>query len=92
MSLTGMIGKLDGPQSDADRLREAIAKLPPGARDSVRRATEEGFLHGLNEILLFGGILCLVGTGFALWLVREREIDRGLDLDAPLEAEPVPAQ
>jgi EmrB/QacA subfamily drug resistance transporter len=73
-------------------LPQALAKLPAGARDTVRHATEEGFLHGLNEILLIGGILCLVGTGFAIWLVREREIDRGLDLDAPLEAEPVPAQ
>jgi MFS family permease len=73
-------------------LPQALAKLPAGARHTVRHATEEGFLHGLNEILLIGGILCLVGTGFAVWLVREREIDRGLDLDAPLEAEPVPAQ
>jgi EmrB/QacA subfamily drug resistance transporter len=73
-------------------LPQALAKLPAGARDTVRHATEEGFLHGLNEILLFGGILCLLGTGFALWLVREGEIDRGGALDAPLEAEPVPAQ
>jgi EmrB/QacA subfamily drug resistance transporter len=73
-------------------LPQALANLPAGARDTVRHATEEGFLHGLNEILVFGGILCLVGTGFALWLVREREIDRGEVLDAPLEAEPVPAQ
>jgi EmrB/QacA subfamily drug resistance transporter len=73
-------------------LPQALAKLPAASRDTVRHATEEGFLHGLNEILLFGGILCLVGTVFALWLVREREIDRGGALDAPLEAEPVPAQ
>jgi EmrB/QacA subfamily drug resistance transporter len=73
-------------------LPQALAQLPAGARDTVRHATEEGFLHGLNEILLFGGILCLLGTGFALWLVREGQIDRGGALDAPLEAEPVPAQ
>jgi EmrB/QacA subfamily drug resistance transporter len=78
--------------SSSGALPQALAQLPAGARDSVRQATEQGFIHGLNEILLFGGILCLVGTGLALWLVREREIDRGLDLDAPLEAEPVAAQ
>ncbi|HEX4731214.1 MAG TPA: MFS transporter [Solirubrobacterales bacterium] len=73
-------------------LPQALRAVPVNARDHVRRATEEGFLHGLNEILLIGGILCLIGTGFALWLVREREIDRGGALDAPLEAEPIPAQ
>jgi MFS family permease len=73
-------------------LPQALAQVPASARDTVRQATEEGFLHGLNEILLIGGVLCLVGTGFALWLVREREIDRGGALDAPLEAEAVPAQ
>ena len=76
-------------------LPQALRGIPANARDSVRNATEQGFLHGLNEILLIGGILCLVGTAFALWLVREREIDRGevgAGTDAPLEAEPVPAQ
>jgi EmrB/QacA subfamily drug resistance transporter len=78
--------------SSSGALPQALQQLPAIARDTVRNATEQGFIHGLNEILLFGGILCLVGTGLALWLVREREIDRGLDLDAPLEAEPVAAQ
>ena len=76
-------------------LPQALHALPASARDTVRHATEEGFLHGLNEILMLGGILCLVGTGLALWLVREKEIDRGevgAGTDAPLEAEPVPAQ
>jgi EmrB/QacA subfamily drug resistance transporter len=75
-------------------LPQALRAVPANARDSVRHATEEGFLHGLNEILLMGGILCLLGTGLALWLVREKEIDRGevgAGSDAPLEAEPVPA-
>jgi MFS family permease len=77
--------------SSSGALPQALAKLPANARDTVRHATEQGFLHGLNEILVIGGILCLLGTGFALWLVREREIDRGTDLDAPLEVEVVPA-
>jgi EmrB/QacA subfamily drug resistance transporter len=78
--------------SSSGALPQALQQLPASARDTVRNATEQGFIHGLNEILLIGGVLCLVGTGLALWLVREREIDRGLDLDAPLEAEPVAAQ
>jgi EmrB/QacA subfamily drug resistance transporter len=78
--------------SSSGALPQALQQLPASARDTVRSATEQGFIHGLNEILLIGGILCLVGTGLAFWLVREREIDRGLDLDAPLEAEVVPAQ
>jgi EmrB/QacA subfamily drug resistance transporter len=78
--------------SSSGALPQVIAQLPAGTRDGVRQATEAGFIHGLNEILLIGGVLCLVGTGLALWLVREREIDRGLDLEAPLEAEPVAAQ
>jgi EmrB/QacA subfamily drug resistance transporter len=77
--------------SSSGALPQALAQLPAGARDSVRQATEQGFIHGLNEILLIGGLLCLVGTGLALWLVREREIDRGLDLEVPLEAEPASA-
>jgi EmrB/QacA subfamily drug resistance transporter len=77
--------------SSSGALPQALAQLPAGARDSVRAATEQGFISGLNEILLIGGLLCLIGTGLALWLVREREIDRGLDLEAPLEAEPVTA-
>jgi EmrB/QacA subfamily drug resistance transporter len=96
-SLTG--GTVDHGQarglveaSSSGALPQAIAKLPAGIRDNVRNATEQGFLHGLNEILLIGGILCLVGTGFALWLVGEQGIDRGEVLEAPIEAEPVPAQ
>ena len=77
--------------SSSGALPQALAQLPASARDTVRNATEQGFIHGLNEILLIGGILCLVGTGLSFWLVREREIDRGLDLEAPLEAEPVAA-
>ena len=76
-------------------LPEALRGVPASARGAVRGATEAGFLHGLNEILMLGGILCLAGAAAALWMVREREIDRGevgAGTDAPLEAEPVPAQ
>ncbi|MFT3864187.1 MAG: MFS transporter [Solirubrobacterales bacterium] len=72
-------------------LPQALQALPAGARGAVRQATEEGFLHGLDEILLIGGVLCLIGTGFALWLVREHQIDRSGAHEAPLEAEPAAA-
>ncbi|HEX3734149.1 MAG TPA: MFS transporter [Solirubrobacterales bacterium] len=83
-------GLIEATSSGA--LPQALRSLPAGARDTVRNATEQGFLHGLNEILLLGGILCLVGTGLALLLVREREIDRNGALEVPLEAEPAAAR
>jgi len=78
-------------------LPQALRAVPANARDQVRGAAEQGFIHGLNEIILLGGILCLAGAAFALLLVREREIDRGVEpqaveADAPLEAAPVPAR
>jgi EmrB/QacA subfamily drug resistance transporter len=77
--------------SSSGALPQALRSIPAGARDTVRHATEEGFIHGLNEILLIGGVLCLIGTGLAFWLVREHQIDRGGELvEAPLEAEPTP--
>jgi MFS family permease len=99
-SLTG--GTVDHDQArglveatSSGALPQALRSVPASARDNVRAAAEQGFIHGLNEIIMLGGILCLVGTAFALWLVREREIDRGEEgagSDAPLEAEPVPAR
>ena len=99
-SMTG--GSVDHDQArglveatSSGALPQALQAFPANARANVRAAAEQGFLHGLNEIIMLGGILCLVGTVFALWLVREREIDRGevgAGTDSPLEAEPVPAQ
>ena len=57
-------------------LDAALASVPAGARDTVETAAREGFLAGMNEILLMGGGLSLVGALVALWLVREREIER----------------
>jgi len=57
-------------------LPQAISQLPEGVQGRVREAAEQGFLHGMNEILVIGGILCFVGAALALWLVREREIER----------------
>ena len=55
--------------------------IPPGARPAVIGATQQGFLTGLNTILNIGGAVALVGAVLALWLVREREIERGEEVE-----------
>jgi EmrB/QacA subfamily drug resistance transporter len=57
-------------------LASALAGLPHGARSLVASATREGFLSGLNTILVIGAVLALAGAVAALWLVREHEIER----------------
>ena len=51
--------------------------MPPGSRETVANAAREGFLAGMNEILMLGGIISFAGAVAALWLVRERDIERG---------------
>ncbi len=58
------------------RLHAALAAVPDGARGLVASATRDGFLSGLNAILLIGGFIALGGALLALWLVNERQIDR----------------
>jgi EmrB/QacA subfamily drug resistance transporter len=57
-------------------LEQALAASAPDARRALTDAAGEGFLVGLNDILTLGGVLSLVGAVLALWLVREREIER----------------
>ena len=57
-------------------LGRAVAGLPPHTHDVVVNAAREGFLSGFNEVLMLGGVVCFVGAGLALWLVREDEIER----------------
>jgi EmrB/QacA subfamily drug resistance transporter len=58
------------------RLGSALAGLPHGTRTLVAAATREGFLSGLNTILVIGAMLAFAGAVLALWLVREHEIER----------------
>ncbi|HYG97329.1 MAG TPA: MFS transporter, partial [Solirubrobacterales bacterium] len=94
-------GALDGEQSrelveatSSGALPQAVAGLPAGAQDVARNAAEQGFLHGLNEILLLGALLSFAGAVFALWLVRESDIERETLVDTAfeVEAEPEPAR
>ena len=73
--------------ASSGNLDSALAAVPPGSRDVVLNAAQQGFLAGMNEILLLGGLLALAGSIAALWLVREHEIDRE---PLEVEAEPVP--
>jgi len=57
-------------------LDQALAAVPPGARDAVANAANQGFLAGMNDVLLLGALLSFAGAVLALWLVREDEIER----------------
>jgi EmrB/QacA subfamily drug resistance transporter len=71
--------------ASSGNLDAVVATMPAGARESAANAAREGFLTGMNDILLLGGVLALTGAVLALLLVREREIERG-----SLEPEAVP--
>ena len=57
-------------------LHQALASVPQQAQPAVEHAAREGFLAGVNDVLTLGGLVCLAGAALALWLVREREIER----------------
>ncbi|HTU78622.1 MAG TPA: MFS transporter [Solirubrobacteraceae bacterium] len=58
------------------RLHDALAALPAAIRGAVGHAARAGFLSGLDQVLLLGGVLALLGAIAAALLVREREIER----------------
>jgi EmrB/QacA subfamily drug resistance transporter len=58
------------------QLHAALQAVPHGARALVADATRQGFLSGLNTILVLGAALAFAGSLLALWLVREHEIER----------------
>jgi EmrB/QacA subfamily drug resistance transporter len=65
-------------------LAAAAQAIPHGARELAVSATHQGFLTGLNAILVIGAVVAFAGAALALWLVREHEIER----ETPLEAVP----
>ena len=74
--------------ASSGNLDQALAQVPPGRRAQVSDAAREGFLSGFNEVLALGAGLAFTAALLALWLVRERDIER-----APVEpvSEPAPA-
>jgi len=71
-------------------LDSALANVPAGSRAQVANAAREGFLAGMNDILMLGGIFALAGSVAALWLVRERDIERS-EVGAEVLPEPAAA-
>ena len=57
-------------------LHQVLSAVPDSARHTVTSAAREGFLAGLNDVLTLGALLSFAGAVLALWLVREREIER----------------
>jgi predicted MFS family arabinose efflux permease len=57
-------------------LHQALASVPQQAQPAIEHAAREGFLAGVNDVLTLGGMVCIAGAALALWLVREREIER----------------
>jgi EmrB/QacA subfamily drug resistance transporter len=73
-------------------LDQALSGVPPQARAPIAHAAREGFLAGLNDVLMLGGIVGIAGAVLALWLVRENEIEREAAAPAqPADGEPAPA-
>ena len=92
-------GSLDGEQArnlveatSSGALPQAVAGLPAGVQDTARNAAEQGFIHGLNEILVLGALLSFAGAVLALWLARESDIEREMLVDTAFEAEPEPVR
>jgi EmrB/QacA subfamily drug resistance transporter len=69
--------------ASSGNLDQALGAAPQRSQDLVANAANQGFLAGLNDVLLLGALLSFAGAMLALWLVREREIER-----EPVELEP----
>ena len=68
--------------ASSGNLDQALQAVPPSARHGLADAARQGFLSGLNDVLTLGAVVSFAGAVLALWLVRERDIER-----APVEAE-----
>jgi hypothetical protein len=68
--------------ASSGNLDQALGGIPAEAQATVANAAGEGFLAGLNEVLLLGALLSFAGAVAALLLIREHEIDR-----EPVDAE-----
>jgi EmrB/QacA subfamily drug resistance transporter len=78
--------------ASSGNLDQALSAIPPGARDAAANAASQGFLAGFNDVLTLGALLSFVGAALALWLVRERDIEREAVVTEPApDAEPAVA-
>jgi len=80
--------------ASSGNLDAATANIPPDTQTAVVAAAREGFLAGMNEILVIGALLAAAGAIAALVLVRESEIEREAppeETSEELAGEPVAA-
>jgi EmrB/QacA subfamily drug resistance transporter len=78
-------GLIEATSSGA--LPHAVSNLPERFQGVASAAAHQGFISGLNDILVLGALVAFAGAILSLWLVREREIDRE---PVELESEAVP--
>jgi EmrB/QacA subfamily drug resistance transporter len=57
-------------------LDQAVGAFPQHSQHLIANAAGQGFLAGFNDVLTLGALLSFAGAVLALWLVREREIER----------------
>ncbi len=69
--------------ASSGNLDAATASIPAGTRETVADAAGQGFISGLNDIIMLGGIVSLLAAVAALWLVRERDIEREAPIELP---------
>ena len=62
--------------ASSGNLGQALNGVPAGARGTVAHAAREGFLAGMNEVLLLGALLAIIGAALALLLVTRHQIER----------------
>jgi hypothetical protein len=62
--------------ASSGNLDHALVAVPPQARTTLSNAAREGFITGLNDVITLAALIAFIGAALALWLVREREIDR----------------
>src|SRR5262249_61383834 len=58
-------------------LSHSLAAPPQGTRSIASHAAHEGFLAGLNSVLILAGLLSLAGAVLALWLGPQPASQRG---------------
>jgi EmrB/QacA subfamily drug resistance transporter len=76
--------------ASSGNLDQALGAAPPQAREALSDAAREGFLTGLNDVLTLAALIAFIGAALALWLVRERDIERE-PLETDLVSEPARA-
>ncbi|MCF3960353.1 MFS transporter [Streptomyces fuscigenes] len=62
--------------ASSGNLKQVLAAVPAQSRRQVAAAARDGFLAGFNDVLFLGSLVCFASAALALWLVREREIER----------------